>query len=100
MAGPEPELHVTRGSLAPGSPVTIGRGAGGRLLAIYDPAQISERRALAAILMLTPGAPDSIRLFDPWGTCLGSITAKDFVAEFQPRILHSMGVRCDQETPG
>lgn len=100
MAVPDLEVHVARGSLAPGRPVAIERGAGGRLLAVYDPAQISERRALAAVFMLAPGAPDRIRLFDPWGSHIGVITAGDFAGEFQSRILHSMGVRCDQELPG
>lgn len=52
----EVHLHIERRTLEPGRPVAIwpGREA---LYAAYDPAQLSEDRAVHAIALLAPGMP-------------------------------------------
>lgn len=53
----EVHLHIERQTLEPGRPVAIWPGRRD-LYASYDPAQICEARAIAAIRLLAPGMPD------------------------------------------
>lgn len=52
----EVHLHIERQTLEPGRPVVIWPGQRD-LYAAYDPAQLSEGRAVAAIRLLAPGMP-------------------------------------------
>ena len=58
---PKGDLHIERRPLEPGRPVIIwpGRSA---LYAAYDPKQIHEEDAVAAIALLVPGAPHLFRV--------------------------------------
>lgn len=52
----EVHLHIERRTLEPGRPIALWTGRQA-LYAAYDPAQLSEDRAVQAIALLAPGMP-------------------------------------------
>jgi hypothetical protein len=84
----EGDLHIEQRNLEPGRPVVIWPGSR-TLYAAYDPGQITESCAVAAIRLLVPDVPERLEV----------IRSGHSPRESESRILQSMDAVGGQEFP-